>query len=79
MLQTCEQLLQNGFLQSKVYTIDTIEESDPVMNDNNRDFSGIPDPDFRQRFCDQSTSGGGWTVIASMQLLVLVIFACIYV
>ena len=71
MLQTCEQLLQNGFLQSKVYTIDTIEESSRMsqMNDNDRD--------FRQRFCDQSTSGGGWTVISSMQLLVLVIFACI--
>ena len=47
VLQTCEQLKEAGFLESKVYSVDVNSDTDSIL---------------RQRFCDQTTSGGGWTV-----------------
>ena len=47
-----------GFLESKVYTLD-LEDADGA-NENGRD--------FRRRFCDQETSGGGWTVSVTVQM-----------
>ena len=51
IMRTCEDLMNAGFLESKVYTLDI---EDIGNNENGRD--------FRRRFCDQDTSGGGWTV-----------------
>ena len=48
-----------GFLESKVYTLDVGETGS--NNENERD--------FRRRFCDQDTSGGGWTVARQKWLL----------
>ena len=47
VLQTCEQLKEAGFLENKVYSVDVNSDTDSTL---------------RQRFCDQTTSGGGWTV-----------------
>jgi hypothetical protein len=51
-MKTCEDLMNAGFIESKVYMVDA-GDSGPA-NENGRD--------FRRRFCDQETSGGGWTV-----------------
>ena len=45
--KTCEQLLKAGYLETKAYPADVASETDS---------------NFRQKFCDQTTNGGGWTV-----------------
>ena len=64
MLKTCEQLIQAGFLQSKVYNVENPE--DEIQEEKNI------------RFCDQETSGGGWTVPDHQMIMgVLVLLACL--
>ena len=63
VLQTCEQLLEAGFLDNKEYTVDATEDSN-----------------FRKRFCDQTSSGGGWTVPRAsilMSLSGVIVIACL--
>lgn len=64
VLQTCEQLFQAGFLDNKIYTVD---QSDIVENAKFQS----------KKLCDQTTSGGGWTVAANTALIV--VFACLLV
>lgn len=61
IMKTCEDLMLAGFMESKVYTFDLPDSSG--FTDNGRD--------FRRRFCDQETSGGGWTVAPSMSGMLL--------
>ena len=65
MLKTCEQLISAGFLQSKVYNVESPEEEI-------EDTAEVGE-DFKIRFCDQETSGGGWTVPEISIVLVLVL------
>ena len=66
MLKTCEQLMQAGFLESKVYNVENPEQE--IQDDK----------DLKIRFCDQDTSGGGWTVPDLRMIMgVLVLLACL--
>ena len=65
MLKTCEQLIQAGFLKSKVYNVENPEQE--IQDEK----------DLKIRFCDQDTSGGGWTVPDLRIMGVLVLLACL--
>ena len=64
-MKGCEDLLNNGHAESGVYVVD--DDSD--TNDEGRAYNA--------RYCDQATSGGGWTVkkipsaAASLTLLLI--------
>ena len=62
MLKTCEQLYQAGFLDTKMYSVE-IDDRDSRSK-------------FRDRFCDQTTNGGGWTVPPYGAIAIAAIFAC---
>ena len=64
LLMSCEQLLKNGLLESKIYTINDVKTN----NNDNEDH----EDDFHPRFCDQNTSGGGWTVPKPINYVFLV-------
>ncbi len=69
LMRSCEDLMLSGKFQSGVYLVD-------VDNDDDKDEANAKERSFRQRFCEQESSGGGWTVrgqtrhvVASLSLL----------
>ena len=73
-LKSCEELLKNGYIENDVYVVGGSDDVPAAAS--RQDFSVFE----RERLCDQTTSGGGWTVICppfmlfvSMLLLVNIV------
>lgn len=60
VMRNCQDLLRAGVLDSKAYKLGSQAE----LNDAGRDFN--------LRFCDQTTAGGGWTVMQNQGFVVFI-------
>ena len=66
-MRGCEDLMKNGYSESKVYNIDGEEAVDVSAAGES----------YSARLCEQSSAGGGWTVTKTNPMLPFVLLLCV--
>ena len=66
-MRGCEDLMKNGYSESKVYNING-EETGDVSS-----VSTAAGESYSARLCEQSSAGGGWTVTKTNPMLPFVL------
>ena len=69
-MRGCEDLMKNGYSESKVYTVKGDDEEE---EEEAGDVAFAAGESYSARLCEQSASGGGWTVKKMNPKLLLVL------